>query len=90
MRNGPYSYTSRYRDIGQGAEIFALSGPVIPISATAYGPRYNIRGSINPILGAAAYSPKFGPKVDIKANGVYLSGDLSLQALAEFNAQKDK
>lgn len=85
--NGPYSYVSRYRDIGQGAEIFALAGPMLPISATAYGERYNIRGSINPILGAQAYSPKFGPQADIKANGVYLAGDLALQALVEMKAK---
>lgn len=86
--NGPYSYVSRYRDIGQGAEIFALAGPMLPISATTYGPRYNVGGSINPILGAQAYSPKSGPNADLRANGVYLAGDLSLQALVEFNAKK--
>lgn len=85
--NGPYSYVSRYRDIGQGAEIFALAGPMLPISATAYGPRYNVGGSINPILGAQAYSPKEGPQVSLRANGVYMAGDLALQALVEMKAK---
>lgn len=84
--NGPYSYVSRYRDIGQGAEVFALAGPMLPISTTTYGQRYNVRGSINPILGAAAYSPKDGPQADIRGNGVYLAGDLALQALVDMKA----
>lgn len=85
--NGPYNYISRYRDIGQGAEVFALVGPYLPRAMQTYGPRYNVRGSINPILGAQPYAPKEGPQADIRANGVYLAGDLALQALVDMKAK---
>jgi len=90
--NGPYRYRLGAHCLGEGADVYALEQPQsLPIGYQHYGPRYNIRRTLSPNTGGYV-GPDFqsGPLVDLKANGVFLSGALSLQALADYEDQITK
>lgn len=88
ITNGPYTYIPGPNTLGIGIDNFALIRPGIATDEPNYGPRYNVRLSIAPCEGGQQFplAPN-GPSNDIRHNGVYLSGDMALQALADFNDQ---
>jgi hypothetical protein len=88
LRNGPYEYIPGPNTLGIGIDNFALVRPGIATDEPNYGPRYNVRKSFAPLRGASQFPVNVsGPKNDLRHNGVYLSGDVALQALADFNDQ---
>lgn len=88
----PYKYRAGPNTLGIGVGNMALERPMPPIfGGFPYGAKYNIRGGISPFEGAAAYSPKAGPNIDLRANGVYLTdGTIALAALADLQEKAKK
>lgn len=84
--NGPYNYRAGPERLGIGVDNMALERQPIAVDAPNYGPRYNVHGSFSPLAGAAQfpYAP-IGPMVSTKGHGVYMSGDMALDALTNFN-----
>lgn len=84
--NGPYNYRAGPNTLGIGVENLALERLPIAVDFSTYGPRYNVRGDFGPFQGAGQFplAPQV-PNVGLRANGVYLSGDLALQNLTDFN-----
>ena len=91
MRSFPYFYRPGPDRLGIGVDNFALERPGIPVDEPIYGSRYNVRKSFAPLMGGSQFplAPAV-PAVDLRANGVYISGDMALQALADFNAGKGR
>jgi len=91
IQNGPYFYHVGPNTLGIGIDNMALIRPHIPVDPyQAVGPRYNVRRAFSALLGGGQFPlAVFAPTVDIKANGVYLSGTIQLQALSNFNAQNN-
>jgi hypothetical protein len=86
MANGPYRYRAGPDRLGIGVDNMALERPPIASDFSTYGPRYNVRGDFAPFRGAAQFPlAPLVPNVGLRANGVYLSGDMALQALTDFN-----
>jgi hypothetical protein len=82
----PYKYKAGPNTLGVGVENYALERPGIAIDSPIYGPRYNVQRDFAPFLGAAQFPINtYGPEIDLRANGVYMSGTMALQALADFN-----
>lgn len=83
----------RYRQgpvaLGVGVSNMALEQPGRAIDADFYSPRYNVRGGISP-CGSMIGNPGTVsvPFNDLRANGVYLSGDIALQALIDLNRER--
>lgn len=84
--SGPFLYVTGATELGIGVDNQALAPlPVAPNYST-YGPRYNVRGDFAPLRGAGQFPlTKSVTTTDLRANGVYLSGGLALQALTDFN-----
>lgn len=84
--NGPYNYRAGPNTLGIGVENMALVRPPITVDPPIYGPRYNVRNSFSPLVGAAQFPfVQSVPFVGLRGHGVYLSGDMALQALTDFN-----
>jgi len=84
--NGPYNYIAGPNTLGIGVDNMALLRQPIAIDSPIYGPRYNVHKSFAPLTGGAQFPlAVYGPTTDIRANGVYLSGAVALQALTDFN-----
>lgn len=83
----PYSYVFGPDTLGIGVENAALVRPMLPVPGGGrYGPKYNIHASLNAFEGAGQFPVAIsGPMTDTKANGVYMSGQLALAALADLN-----
>lgn len=77
----------RYRvgpaTLGVGVSNLALEQMGRAVDADFYSPRYNIRGSISPRLATLPNTGQRLPATDLRANGVYLSGDMALAQLIE-------
>ena len=87
MRSFPYFYRPGPDRLGIGVDNFALERPGIPIDEPIYGTRYNVRRSFGPLLGGAQFpTAQSVPAVSLRQNGVYMSGDMALGALADFQA----
>ena len=85
MGTFPYSYRAGPDRLGIGVDNMALVRPGIGIDEPVYGPRYNVRRSFEPFRGAAQFPLAVsGPATDLRASGVYMSGDMALAALADF------
>jgi hypothetical protein len=82
---GPANATPRYRagpvGLGVGVSNLALEQPGRAVDADFYSPRYMVRGSISPRMPTLPNPGQFLPATDLRANGVYLSGDMALAAL---------
>lgn len=89
--HGPYSYIPGPNTLGIGIDNLALQRPGIPIDEPIYGERYNVRMSLSPLCGAMQYplAPS-GPSNSLRQNGVYISGDMALQALADFEKEMNR
>lgn len=84
--NGPYNYRAGPNTLGIGVDNLALERQGVGIDMPIYGPRYNVRGSFAPLMGGAQFPiVQELPHVGLRANGVYLSGTLALQALTDYN-----
>ena len=83
---GPYAYIAGPDTLGIGVDNLAFMRPDFPIDMPIYGHRYNVRESFAPLRGAGNFPlANIGPTTDIRANGVYMSGNLALQVLTQFN-----
>lgn len=81
---GHYRYRPGPVGLGVGVSNMALEQPGRAIDADFYSPRYNVRGSLNPVAPMIANPGVVSvPFNDLRANGVYLSGDIALQSLIE-------
>lgn len=82
---GLYRYIFGRTGFGVGADNMALAQPTTLPVDSMYGPRYNVRRDLGPHSpGFVKEQQNFVP-VDLLANGVYMSGTLALQALAQFD-----
>ena len=79
--NGPYRYRAGPNTLGIGVENLALEMPGRAIDADFYSPRYSVRGSISPRFPTVPNTGQRLPEYDLRASGVYLSGDIALAAL---------
>jgi len=85
-KNGPYEYVAGPNTLGIGADNLALVRPPITVDPPIYGPRYNVRQSFAPLMGAAQFPLDVSvPRVGLRGNGVYMSGAMALSALTEYN-----
>lgn len=85
--NGAYNYISGPRDVGVGVENMAFVQPGLAVSMNFYAPRYNVRGDLMPLSGAYMLTNQSVPNVDLRADGVYLSGTIELGKLVDNAAQ---
>lgn len=91
MASGPYQYIPGPNTLGIGVDNMALVRPGIGTDEPHYGKRYNVRKSFSPLMGGAQFPlAQSGPMVDLRANGVYMSGELALAQLTEFNQNMAK
>lgn len=86
---GRYKYRPGPVGLGVGVSNMALEQPGRAIDPDFYSPRYNVRGDLRTLLPA---SPNPGapsvPAFDLRQNGVYLSGDMALQALIDMQKRE--
>lgn len=83
---GPYNYVTGPSTLGIGVDNLALVQPGIAATPPIYGKRYNVQGSFAPLTGAAQFPLNFErPLSSLRQNGVYLSGDMALDVLTQFN-----
>lgn len=88
--NGPYDYIPGPNTLGIGVDNMALVRRPIAVDMPNYGPRYNVTRSFAPLTGGAQFPLAVsGPMVDLRANGVYISGDMALAALTDFNKENN-
>lgn len=86
VRVGPYNYRAGPNSLGIGVDNMAFASYAIATDMPNYGPRYNVRKSFSPLTGGEQFPlSRFGPTNSLRANGVYMSGDLALQMLTQFN-----
>lgn len=84
-----YNYVAGPRDLGVGVDNFALVKPDITPFMNYYGPAYNIHKSFKTRVPAMVSDGIIElPRADLRANGVYLSGQMALQALSDFEKGK--
>ena len=84
--NGPYNYRAGPNTLGIGVDNMALERQPIAVDMPIYGPRYNVQKSFAPLMGGAQFPLAVSvPNVGLRANGVYMSGQLALAALTDFN-----
>lgn len=81
--NGIYSYRETPSTLGVGVENMALRQPGLAISMNYYAPKYNVRGDLGPWKPGYVKYYQDMPFRDLRADGVYMSGDLALAALSE-------
>lgn len=84
-RNTPYHFRPGVRGIGIGAENMALIQPTTLPVDSIYAPRYNVQRSMYSYSGGALKLAQELPFVSVKGQGVYLSGEMAMQALVDFN-----
>lgn len=78
-----FRYRKNADNIGQGVMSCALTDMPLPATGNFYGPRYDVRRSMNlRQAGYGSYNPQV-PFVDLRGNGVYLSGTFALTGLAK-------
>jgi hypothetical protein len=82
-----YGYIPGPNTLGIGVDNFALQLPYTNPMWSIYGPRYNVQRDLAPLTGGYQKLAQDLPNVDLRADGVYLSGQIALQALSDFNNQ---
>lgn len=87
LKNGPYKYKPGYNTLGIGADNMALVSPGFPQLSNFYSPKYLVQGDLKPFAPGYAKTTQEMPDTSLKANGAYLSGEIALAALSEFNAK---
>lgn len=83
LLNGPYRYRAGSNTLGIGVENFALEQPGRAIDQDFNSPRYNIRKELKTNFPTFPNMGQALPSVDLRANGVYLSGEIELAALID-------
>lgn len=81
--NGPYRYRAGPNTLGIGTENLALEQPGRAIDQDFNSARYNIRKEFKTQFPTFPNMGQALPSVDLRASGVYLSGDLELAALIQ-------
>lgn len=80
-----YDFVYGRTGYGIGVENMGFVKPQTDPIDSIYGPAYNVRGQLMSLKpGFLKIAHQFVP-VDLRANGVYFSGDFALQALSDFN-----
>jgi len=80
-----YRYIATPNTLGIGVDNLAFVRPPIATDFNYDSRRYNVRADIMPLEGAGQFPLyNIGPMTDLRANGVYLSGQLALGALTDF------
>ena len=79
----PYSYKEGRACYGIGVDNMALVRPHGPVPGGTYSPAYNVRRSVNLLSPAFVLESPSYPYVDLRGNGVYLSGDIVLGSLSD-------
>lgn len=80
---GNYQYRQGPATLGIGVSNLALEQPGRAIDQDFYSSRYNVRGAMRTHFPTVPNTGQFLPSYDLRANGVYLSGDLRLIGLSE-------
>lgn len=78
----PYSYIPGPRDLGIGVGNEALVRPHPYPTTGKWGPRYNVQKPLDVHARAFVLPAQSLPNVDLKANGVALSGTWALTPLS--------
>lgn len=78
-----YKYRAGPSTLGVGVSNLALEMPGRPVDADFYSPRYNVRRSMVIGFPTVPNTGQYLPHNDIKANGLFLSGDMALQGLID-------
>lgn len=84
VKSGFYDYKIGPNTLGIGVDNLAFADYKIAINEPIYGPRYNVKRSFAALDGAAQFplAPS-GPAIDLRANGVYMGGNLALGMLTQ-------
>lgn len=83
IENGPYRYRAGPNTLGVGVENLALVQPGIADSWNFNSPRYNVRNQMDLRLPTLPNPGVKVPNYDLRADGVYLSGQYTLTGLVE-------
>jgi len=87
----PYGYIRTPDNLGQGAEIYALVQPGLPPRSSSTNQRSLVRKQFQiTSIGNPPANLQSLPVTDLRANGVYLSGQMELQALSDFQKGNEK
>jgi hypothetical protein len=86
--SGKYSYRPGPSTLGVGVSNLALEQPGRAVDADLYSPRYNVRRHM--VLGfpTVPNTGQYLPETDLRANGLFLSGDVALQGLIDLQNSK--
>jgi hypothetical protein len=81
--NGTFNYRPGPSTLGVGVSNLALEQPGRAVDSDFYSPRYNVRRGMVIGFPTVPNTGQFLPENDLRANGVYLSGDIALQGLID-------
>ncbi len=81
MIGGDYQYRAGPSTLGIGVLNLALEQPGRAVDQDFWSPRYNIRGALSTHFPTVPNMGQALPAYDLRANGVYLSGDIALVGL---------
>lgn len=86
VKSGHYDYIVGPATLGLGVLNLAFANYDIPDSMEFYRPGWNIKRSFSPFTGAAQFPlARSGPQFDLRANGVYMAGELNLGMLTQIS-----
>jgi len=80
----PYRFVDRFDNIGIGVEDMGFTQPTTLPVDSIYAARYNVQMTLAPQAPGYLKQQQNLVPVGLRANGVYMSGELALQALVEF------
>lgn len=76
--------------IGTGVERLGFDKPQTDPIYAPYDRRHTVRGDLNPVNEGTMKLVQDFQSVSLRGNGVYLSGQMALQALAQFQQGSGK
>jgi len=85
-----YKYKQNQTGLAIGSDGLALLRPHGPILGGTYGPRYNVKRNIDILRPAFIQEGQALPSIDLRGQGAYLSGEMALQKLSDFEKEKPK
>lgn len=80
---GGYQYRAGPNTLGIGVENLALEQPGRTVDQDFWSARYNVRRSISPRFDTFPNTGQYLPSYDLRASGVYLSGEVQLNGVIE-------
>lgn len=81
INSWPYTFGNTETNKGIGSGSAAFGRPYYPLASGQYGPAYNVKRNLDTNSNAGLVLAQSLPSVDLRANGLYFSGDFSLLPL---------